>query len=61
MLATETLEKREPDLGTSPIVVRLILRGAGSIFSRYGAQTFLKAKKNSACNLKKKDPHKKRP
>ena len=45
IVATATLEKRETDLGTSPRVVRLIPRRAGSISSLYGAITNLKAKK----------------
>ena len=61
LLATATLEKRKTDLGTSPRVVRLIPRRAGSISSLYGAKTNLKAKKNSVCNLKRKVPHNKRP
>ena len=48
-----TLEEREADLGTSPRVVRLIPRRAGSISSLYGAKTNSKAKKKSGGNLKK--------
>ena len=40
-----TIEKRETGLGTSPRVVRLIPRRAGSISSLNGAITNLKAKK----------------
>ena len=61
ILATATIEKRENGLGTSPRVVKLIPRRAGSISSLYGALTNLKAKKSYVCNLKKKVPHKKRP
>ena len=59
ILATATIEKRENGLGTSPRVVKLIPRRAGSISSLYGALTNLEAKK--LCNLKKKVPHKTRP
>ena len=61
ILAIETLEKRETDLGTSPRVVRLIPRKAGSISFLYVAKTNLKAKKMSVRNLRKKIPNKKRP
>ena len=47
ILATATLEKRETGLGTSPRVVGLIPRRAGSISSLYGAITDLKAKKSA--------------
>ena len=46
MLETATREKRETGLGTSPRVVKLIPRRAGSISSLYGAKTNLKAKKS---------------
>ena len=45
ILATATLEKRKTDLGTSPRVVKLLPRRAGSISSLYGAKPDLKAKK----------------
>ena len=44
----------------SPRVVKLIPTRA-CLISFYGAQTTLKAQKNSVCNLKKKVPHNKRP
>ena len=60
ILATATLEKRKTDLGTSPRVLRLIPRRAGSISTLYGAKTNLKAKKK-LCKLKKNVPPNKRP
>ena len=47
IIATAILEERETGLGTSPRVVRLIPRKAGSISSPYGAKTNLKEKKKS--------------
>ena len=44
ILATATLQKREADVGTSPRVVRIIPRRAGSISSLDGAKTILKVK-----------------
>ena len=52
-LATATLEERKTDLGTSPRVVRLIPRRAGSISSLYGAKPNLKAKKYPFATSKK--------
>ena len=43
--ATATIENRENVLGTSPRVVKLVPRRAGSVSSLYGAITNLKAKK----------------
>ena len=43
IIATATIEKRENGLGTSPRVVELIPRRAGSISSLLGAKTNLKA------------------
>ena len=54
IFATATLEKRKTDLGTSPRVVRLIPRRAGSISSLYRAKTNLKAKKTLFATSKKK-------
>ena len=54
IIATATLKKRKTGLGTSPRVVRLIPRRPGSISSLYGANTDLKAKRNSVLNLEKK-------
>ena len=60
----DSLAKRETDLGTSPSVVRLIPRRAGSISSLHEANTStslkFESKKPSVCNLKKKVPHSKR-
>ena len=57
---TAALKKREihwTDLGTSPRVVRLAPRRAGSVSSLYGAKTNLKAKKkNSILQPQKKSP-----
>ena len=50
---TATLEERKTGLGTSPGVVRLVPRRAGSISLLYGANT---TKTNYLCNLKKM-PH----
>ena len=57
ILATVTIEKRENGLGTSPRVVELIPRRAGSISSLYGALTNLKAKKLCLQPQKKSPPH----
>ena len=57
ILATATVEKRKTDLGTSPRVVRLIPRSAGSISSLHGAKTNLKAKENTLfATSEKKSP-----
>ena len=58
---TSIVERVETDLGTSPRVVRLIPRRAGSISSLYGAKTYSKAKNISVCNLDENVRRKKRP
>ena len=55
IIATATIEKRYTGLGTSPSVVKLIPRRAGSISSLYGAKTNLQAK-NLCLQPKKKSP-----
>ena len=56
IIATAILEERETGLGTSPRVVRLIPRKAGSISSPYGAKTNLKEKKKVCLQPKEKSP-----